>query len=59
MSISRVELKEGGYLKPDAKTPVDVPFNKAVEWLVDRKKLPVTWRKNYKEIVEKTKEVRI
>ena len=51
-----MEVKEQGLSKPDAKTPIDVAYNKVVEFLIDRKKVESTWRKNYKEIVEKTKE---
>lgn len=54
--MSGIQLTDKGLSKPDAKIPVDVQYQRMLEFLIDRKKIQTNWRKSYKEITDKIKE---
>jgi len=46
-----------GYTHPEAHIPIDIQYNKLIDWLIDRKKAQVTWKKQLKPIQDKIQEL--
>lgn len=55
MSHAHQKIGEG-YSNPEGIIPIDIHYHKLLEWLIDRKKVPPTWKKQLKPISLKLEE---
>jgi len=53
--LSNITKIGEGFAGPDAEQnlPIDIPYNKALEWMVDRRKIPLKWQQILKNIRSK------